>query len=228
MKKNKWLIAGIVGVQLLLFSCASIRINENSVYTDSNFVFGPDKTALLIGNNNVMVNEFTKTFKKRFKEKNDFVIQYDSLCALKLKEEQLFGDVKLGTSLDFLSADAMLFTPEQQKKVDSLFTNTKADYLIKISDQEVSNSIQGNVAMPMYTGGMNGGMTMGMGGQSESCVVKSHFQIYDIKTRKKVLDYVSLGSAGVVFLAFDKALVDAMNSSIKNTATYLKTGKIKF
>ncbi len=82
--------------------------------------------------------------------------------------------------------------------------------------------------MPMYTGGMNGGMTMGMGGQSESCVVKSHFQMYDIKTRKKVLDFVSLGSAGVVFLAFDKALVDAMNSSIKNTATYLKTGKIKF
>ncbi len=134
MKINKWLIAGIVGVQLLLSSCASVRISENSVYIDSNFIYGLNKTALLVGNDNVMVNEFTKTFKKRFKEKNDFVMQYDSLCALKFKEEQLFGEIKLDTSLDFISADSMLITQEQQKKVDSLFTNTKADYLIKISD----------------------------------------------------------------------------------------------
>lgn len=228
LKTTNRLLAVLVGAQLLLISCAAIRINENSVYKESGFVFGSNKTAFLVGNNNVMVNEFTKTFKKRFKEKNDFVIAYDSLFALKLKEEQLYGEIKFDTSLDFLSNDSMTFTKEQQTKVDSLFINTTADYLINIKDQEVTNRIQGNVGMPMYSGGMNGGMTMGMGGQSESCVVKSHFQIYDVKTRKKVLDFVSIGSAGVVFLAFDKALVDAMNSSVKNAATYLKTGKIKF
>jgi hypothetical protein len=228
MKINKWLLAGIVGIQLLISSCTSVRISENSIYNDSEFTFGPNKTALLVGNNNVLVSEFNNTFKKRFKEKNDFVIQYDSLCALKLKEELLFGSIKLSTSLDFLSADSMTFTQEQQKKVDSLFTNTKADYLIKINNQEITNSIQGTSAMPMYNGGMNGGITMGIGTQSESCIIKSHFQIYDIKTRKKVLDYVSLGSAGVLFLAFDAALLNAMNSSIKNTTTYLKTGKIKY
>ena len=150
------------------------------------------------------------------------------MCALKLKEQNIFGEIKIDTSLDFLTNDSMTLTQEQQKKVDSLFANTPADYLIKINDQEVTNSIQGNAAMPMYNGGMNGGMTMGVGGQSESCVIKSHFQIYDIRTRKKVLDYISIGRAGVVFLAFDSALVDAMNSSVNNTTTYLKTGKIKF
>lgn len=227
MKISKWLIVGIVGVQLFC-SCEAVRISENSNYKNSEFVFGPNKTALLVGNDNVLVSEFTKTFKKRFKEKNDFVKQYDSLCTLKLKEEKIFGEIKVDTSLDFLTNDSMTFTQEQQKKVDSLFTNTTADYLIKIYDQEITNSIQGNAAMPMYNGGMNGGMTMGAGTQSESCIIKSHFQIYDIKTRKKVLDFVSKGSAGVVFLAFDSALVGAMNSSVNNTATYLKTGKIKF
>lgn len=69
MKINKWLIAGIVGVQLLLSSCASVRISENSVYIDSNFIYGLNKTALLVGNDNVMVNEFTKTFKKDLKKR---------------------------------------------------------------------------------------------------------------------------------------------------------------
>lgn len=228
MKKYKWLIASLIGVQLLLSSCASVRINENSNYNNSEFVFGPGKTAVLVGNDNVLVSEFTKTFKKRFKDKNDFVRQYDSLFAIKMKENKIFGEIKFDRSLDFLSNDSMIYTKEQHKKVDSLFTKTTADYFIKIDNHEVTNRIQGNASMPMYNGGMNGGMTMGMGGQSESCIVNTHFQIYDIRTRKKVLDFVSKGSASVIFLAFDKALVDAMNSSINNSAMYLLTGKVKF
>jgi hypothetical protein len=73
-----------------------------------------------------------------------------------------------------------------------------------------------------------GGMGMTGGGQSESCVVNTHFQIYDIKTRKKVLDFVSKGSAAVGLFAFDKALVNAIDNSIKNSAIYLKTGNTKF
>lgn len=226
MKISKWLIATIVGAQLLLYSCTSVRISENSNYKESEFVFGPNKTAILVGIDNVMINEFTKTFQKRFKEKSDFVKQYDSLCALKFKEENVFGDIKYDGSLEFLKNDSMTFTPEQQKKIDSLFTNTTADYLIKISDQEITNSIQGSPGMVMPMAG--GGMGMSGGTQSESCVINSHFQIYDVKSRKKVLDFVSKGSAGVLFLAFDKALRDAMINSVTNTGIYLKTGKIKF
>jgi hypothetical protein len=229
MKTSKWLIVGIVVTQLLLYSCSTVRISENSNYKDSEFVFGSKKTAILVCSDNIMINEFAKTFKKRFKEKSDFVKQYDSLCALKFKEEKIFGEIKYDESLEFLKNDSMVFTREQQKKVDSLFLNTTADYLIKIGEQEVTNSLQGNPGMPMYTGGMsNGGMTMSVGTQSESCVIKSHFQIYDIKTRKKVLDFVSKGSAGVLFFAFEQALIDAMNNSVKNSAIYLKTGKLKF
>jgi hypothetical protein len=78
--------------------------------------------------------------------------------------------------------------------------------------------------MPMTVGGM--GMTGG--GQSESCVINSHFQIYDIKTRKKVLDFVSKGSSSVVFFAFEQAFITAMKNSIKNSMIYMKTGNIKF
>lgn len=225
MKVNKWLIAGIVGIQLLC-SCEVVRISENSNYKDSEFVSGPNKTAMLIGNNNISINEFSKTFNKKYKQKSDFVRQYDSLCAITLKKENIFGEINQVKSFEFVSNDPLTFTLEQQKKVDSLFTNTKTDYLIRITNHEITNSIQGNPGMMMPMAG--GGMGMTGGGQSESCVVNSHFQIYDIKTRKKVLDFVSKGSAGVGLFAFEQALSNAIGSSIKNSAIYLKTGNIKF
>lgn len=224
MKVSKWLIAGIASAQLLI-SCEVVRISENSNYKDSKFVFGFNKTAVLFGDDNVLINEFSKTFNKKYKQKKDFVKQYDSLCAITLKQENIFGDIKYDKSFEFISNDPLIVTQEQQKKVDSLFTNTNADYLIRIYDHEITNSIQGNPGIPMA---MSGGMGMTAGTQSESCIVKSHFQIYDVKSRKKVLDFISKGNGSVMFFAFEKALVDAINSSIKNSAIYLKTGKLKF
>lgn len=224
MKINKWLIAGIVGLQLVC-SCEAIRINEISNYKNSEFVFGPNKTALLVGDDDILISEFTKTFHKKYKQKHDFVKQYDSLCAITLKRENIFGEIKYDKSFELVSNDPLTFTKEQQKKVDSLFTNTTADYLIRITGHEITNSIQGSPGMGMPMAG--GGMAMS-GGQSESCIINSHFQIYDIKTRKKVLDFVSKGSGGVLFFAFEQAFMDAMNSSVKNSAVYLKTGKLKF
>jgi hypothetical protein len=225
MKVNKWLIAGIVGIQLSLCSCEAVRISETSNYHDSKFVLGSNKTAVLVGSNNVLLSEFTKTFNKKYSQKEDFVKQYADLCILKLKEEKIFGEINYDKSLEFVSNDAMTFTQDQQKKVDSLFTNSKADYLVRIYDHEITNSIQGSSAMSMVVPG--GGMSMS-GGQSESCIINSHFQIYDIKSRKKVLDFVSKGNGTVLFFAFEQAFMDAMNSSIKNSTIYLKTGKLKF
>lgn len=224
MKVSKWLIASIFGAQLLC-SCEAVRISENSNYQDSKFVFGTDKTAVLVGNDDVLINEFSKTFNKKYKKKHDFVNQYDSLCSVKLKEEKIFGNIKFDKSFEFVSNDPMTFTQEQQKKIDSLFTNATADYLIRIYNHEVTNSIQGGVGAPIPMAGGGMGMTST---QSESCIINSHFQIYDMKTRKKVLDFVSKGSGSVIFFAFEQAFTDAMNSSIKNSAIYLKTGKLKF
>jgi hypothetical protein len=115
MKINKWLIAGIVGVQLVC-SCEAVRISENSNYKDSEFVFGPNKTAVLVGNDNILLSEFTKTFSKKYKQKHDFVKQYDSLCAVILKQENIFGEIKHDKSFEFVSNDPLTFTQEQQKK----------------------------------------------------------------------------------------------------------------
>ncbi|NDP28873.1 MAG: hypothetical protein GZ087_15850 [Flavobacterium sp.] len=142
MKLSICLIAGMAGV-LLLCSCGATRISENSNYKDSEFVFGPSKTAVLVGNDQVLVNEFTKTFNKKYKQKHDFVTQYDSLCSTKLKEEKIFGQIQFDKSFEFVSNDPMTFNPEQQKKVDSLFTYATADYLIRISNHEVTNKMQG-------------------------------------------------------------------------------------
>lgn len=225
MKLSKWLIAGIVGIQLLC-SCEAVRISENSNYKNSEFVFGPNKTAVIIGNDDILISEFSKTFNKKYKQKHDYVKQYDSLCAIIFKQENIFGEIKHIKSFEILLNDPITFTLEQQKKVDSLFSNTTANYLIKITSHEITNSIQGSPVMAMPMAG--GGMGMSSGTQSESCIINSHFQIYDIKTRKKMLDFVSKGSGSVLFFAFEQAFIDAMNSSVKNSAIYLKTGKLKF
>ena len=225
MKINYLLIAVVISVQLLS-SCTATRISEVKPYNSSEFLFGTNKTALLVSNDEVMVNEFTKTFSKKYKQKEDFIQQFDSLFAIKLKNENIFGDIKYDKSLELVSNDTFAVNKEQQKKIDSLFANTTADYLIRITNYEITNSIQGNPGMMMPMAG--GGMGMSGGGQSESCVVNSHFQIYDIKTRKKVLDFVSKGIASVGLFAFEQALANAISNSIKNSAIYLKTGNIKF
>lgn len=225
MKINYLLIAVVISVQLLS-SCTATRISEVKPYNSSEFLFGTNKTALLVSNDEVMVNEFTKTFSKKYKQKEDFIQQFDSLFAIKLKNENIFGDIKYDKSLELVSNDTFAVNKEQQKKIDSLFANTTADYLIRITNYEITNSIQGNPGMMMPMVG--GGMGMSGGGQSESCVVNSHFQIYDIKTRKKVLDFVSKGIASVGLFAFEQALANAISNSIKNSAIYLKTGNIKF
>ncbi len=225
MKINNLLIVAVISVQLLS-SCTATRITEVKTYNSSEFLFGTNKIALLVSSDEVMVNEFTKTFSKKYKQKEDFIQQFDSLFAIRLKNENIFGEVKYDKSLELVSNDTFTVNQEQQKKVDSLFTNTTADYLIRITDYEITNSIQGNPGMMMPMAG--GGMGMTGGGQSESCIVNSHFQIYDIKTRKKVLDFVSKGSTSVGLFAFEQALINAIGNSIKNSTIYLKTGNIKF
>jgi hypothetical protein len=226
MKINNLLIVVIIGV-LLLSSCTATRITEAKPYDSSEFLFGTNKTALLVSSDEVMLDEFTKTFNKRYKQKEDFIQQFDSLFAIRLKNENIFGAITIDKSLELVSNDTFTFSKEQQKKIDSFFTNATADYLIRITSYEITNSIQSNPGMMMPMAG-GGGMGMTGGGQSESCVVNTHFQIYDIKTRKKVLDFVSKGSAAVGLFAFDKALVNAIDNSIKNSAIYLKTGNTKF
>lgn len=225
MKINNLLIAGVVSIQLLA-SCTAIRISEIKPYNSSEFLFGTNKTALLVSSDEVLVNEFSKTFNKKYKQKEDFIQQFDSLFAVTLKNDNVFGAIKYDKSLELLSNDTFSVNQEQQKKVDSLFTNSTYDYLIRIMRHEITNSIKGNPGVMMPIAG--GGMGMMGGGQSESCIVNSHFQIYDIKTRKKVLDFVSKGSAGVGLFAFEQALNNAIGNSIKNSAIYLKTGNIKF
>lgn len=225
MKINNFLIFAVISVQLFS-SCTATRISEVKPYNSSEFHFGTNKTALLVSSDEVIVNEFTKTFSKKYKQKEDFVQQFDSLLVIKLKNENIFGNIKFDRSLELLSNDALVVNQNQQKKVDSLVANTTADYLIKITRHEITNSIQGNPGMMLPIAG--GGMGMTGGGQSESCVVNSHFQVYDIKTRKKVLDFVSKGIAGVGLFAFEQALTNAISNSIKNSAIYLKTGNIKF
>lgn len=231
MKFNKSLVFTLLFVLLFLWSCTVVRINENLNYATSGFNFGTDKTAILITSDNIVVNEFSKTFNKRFKENSDFVHYHDSLLSVNFKKLFVFGEINTDQSVKFASDNLLILNKVQQNKVDSLFTSTRANYIIRVSDIEVTNSIQGTgpVFMGIPGGGMGagGGMFVG-GGQSESCIVNTKYQVYDVKSRKKVLDFVSQGSSGVLFLAFDKALRGAIDSSINNAATYLSSGKLKF
>ena len=225
MKFSKSLVLALFCALLFLWSCTVVRINENLNYASSGFSFGSNKTAIVVSSENIAVNEFSKTFQKRFKENSDFVQYHDSLISVKFKSRFVFGTITNDQPLSFVSDNLVILNKEQQNSIDSLFATTTADYLVRISEFEIANSIKGGA--PIFMGSPGSGMTIG-GGQSESCIVKAHYQVYEVKSRKKILDFVSKGSGGVLFFAFDKALRDAIANSVNNAATYLATGKSKF
>lgn len=221
MKIIKFSIIGILGIQFLMFSCTSVYVSEIYKSQDLKSNLDNSKTALIVGNDAVSLNDFIKTFNKKYNQKRNFVNDYLKIYAGNLRASKIFGQVSIDTTshLDFINSISS--TQEQLKTVDSLFTNTSAYYLIVISDFDISNRYE----TIMMGGGPNMPMTTS---SKEFCIMKSRFQVYEIKTRQKVLEFVSTGESSVFLFAFESALIGAMNNSIDHSVTYLKTGQTKF
>jgi hypothetical protein len=179
------------------------------------------RNVLVVGNSDVALREFIKTFNKNYTQKRIFVDEYISAISEKLKSDRIFMNVGLDKSVRWDLMRSNSFSKELSLAVDSLVTGSNSDYLLCINDFDVDNRIQ--------TMMMGGGPGMPMTSSSnEFCVVTSRFQLIDTKTKRIVLEFESAGEGSVIFFAFEAALREATRKSIEHAIEYMKSGKIKF
>lgn len=220
MNLSKLLIGSLI-IGQLLSSCTTLYISEISRTPNFTFNLNDSKSVLVVGNNDVSLNEFIKTFNKKYKDKREFVDDYKQSFSEKLRNGSIFTRVGMDKSSQWDSTKLFTFSQDQSKIVDSLILNSHVDYLLNISNLDISSRYQtvtsgGGLDVPMTT------IT------TEICVVKSRIQIMDIKTRQIVLEFVSTGEGSVFLFAYVSALDGAISRSIDYAIEYLKTGKTKF
>jgi hypothetical protein len=219
MKTNKLTIAVILMSQLLISSCARTFITEISKDKDLKL---NQSDVLVVGNNNLSLVEFIKTFNKNYPGKRMFINEYISSVSGKLKSNKMFMNVGVDTSSHWdLLRPSYSFSAESIKVIDSLIINSHSDYLLKIHDFKISNRIQ----TMMMAGGPGMPMTHS---STEFCIVKARFELVDVTTKKVAMEFESVGEAGVMFFAFEAALREANRRSIEHAIEYMKSGKVKF
>ena len=219
MKSIKLIFIVIMGLHILS-SCSRIYINEIS----KSYGFDKEnkKSVLIVGINGLSLNEFVKTYHKKYKEDQEFIMEYSDLFTNKLLNENLFASVRYDKSPRWNLIKSFVVSPQQSKIIDSLFNSCNSDYLISLSDFDISNRVSNSSYMS------GGGSGMMMSSSNEYCVIKARVQIFDTKNRQKLSEFITTGEGSVFFFAFEAALTEAINNSVYHGVQYLKTGKTKF
>ena len=221
MKKHNLIIVGCISFFILLNSCTNIYINEISRTPGFSIEMSKSKKFVAVASNELLLNEFFKTFNKKYSNNRAFINDYLQQFELKVKSENVITSLVADQSekWDIIrSYNAALDNP---KAIDDLFNDCNADYIIYLSKFEISNRVD----MRTTTTGPN---TAPMTSSIEYCIVKVRYQIIDKTNRKRVLEFESKGEAGVMLFAFEKALNDAIKRSIEYAAAFLKSGKKEF
>jgi hypothetical protein len=181
-----------------------------------------NKKTILVGCNEVIVSEFTKTFGKKYGSNRNFVNDYLSQLSAKLNSEQVLNNVTVDTSEEWDKIRSYNAALDNPKTIDDLFKNCTADYIFYISRLELANRIE------TRTQSAGGQMNQQVTTTVEYCIVKARFQIINKNNRNRVFEFESTGEASVLIFAFEKALRDAIGKSIDHTVEFLKTGKKEF
>lgn len=208
---------------IALTSCSKIYINELSKTNALNL---NNSKVLVVASDELALNEFVKTFNKRYNQRRDYINEYINLFKNRLSADNICSEIKIDKSSKWALLKSFAGSKEDFNTIDSLFNNCNSDFIVLISNFEISNSKQFN----NYGGGYNAsGGNMPMASSStEYCVVKAQFQIMDKKTRKSILEFKSTGEGSVFLFAFEEALKTAIDNSIEHAILYLKTGQIKY
>lgn len=221
MKSSGWFSVVIVLVMLFLCSCTTIFINEISREQDFSFNTLNLKTAIVIGTEDVVLNDFVKTFYKKYSDYHKFTADYVGQFTGSLKNANILARVESDTSFRWGSEIYYSYFAKDKITSDSVLIRSGANYLIRISGLEVSNRIQTS----MIPGESN---TPPIYKTSEHCIVKARFQVFDLKTQLNVMEFISYGEGTVVLLTYQEAFNEAIKNSIAHAVEYLKSGKKEF
>lgn len=206
---------------LFLSSCATVYVQEYSKAPGFNINGQRDKSSTVTGFEPVIIKEFVKTFAKRYPQAQHFSTEYAVKVKDRLARDKIFAAVVYDSSVEWKSTRQGSFAKSDLNAIDSLFNSCQSDYIITISDFEVSNRI-----VTSYSGG--GPNNMGSQTSTEYCLIDARYTLYDVKTRKKLLEFTSRGEKSVFLFGFENALIKAIDNSIEHAMLYIKTSKKEF
>ena len=155
----------------------------------------------------VALDESSDVFYKKYDFKEEFAHDYLYRFANKLVDRHIFSEEALDKSYKWELAPSAA----QFDSLEATYGHMNFDYLLFISDFEVSSNNQ--TPLPDHTSG------------NTAYTVKAHMVLYDLKSRKKLLDFTSSGSdfaGAIVVYAPQAALASAINKSIERSIKYLE------
>jgi hypothetical protein len=207
MKRKIRLFVTVSICLLLLTSCEVTKHYVTQIIKKEDINTSKSKTVVVSGSDNVVINNFANTFEKNYKSKNDFVKMYIDEFSSQLKNNAIFFRV----------------TNEAIRDFDSLKASTNADYVIDLPYFEVTNRVVTTHSAPMPNNNFGG-----MASSTEYCVVNVKVVVYDIKNKKRIIEFLSTGEDSVFLFSFTKSLQKAKLKSITHIINYLKEGKTEY
>jgi len=225
MKKLLLLLLLVIVSTQLFTSCIATRsyISETSVL--QKIEKPKEKHVIISVEDDIRVNNFTKTFKKNYTKKSDFASTFTLDFLNIANKKRTFASVTTNEVNKWKVLDESKLE-ENQQKIDSLFNKVKGDYLINFSDFEITNRIETFHHAPAM--GPNGTFAGGRQTTTEYCIVNAKVAVYDLITRKKIIEFVSVGEKSVFLFNFKDTLNKAKMRAIEHAIDYINSGKTTY
>ncbi|SEC84786.1 hypothetical protein SAMN04489761_3760 [Tenacibaculum sp. MAR_2009_124] len=204
-RKINEILVLIIG-SLFLISCGPTKHYVSHILNKEDINRLKSKKTIIKASDNVDLDEFVTTFNKMFTSKADFSEKFKKTFRSKLKNSVLFSNVEVGEINTF----------------DLLREKSRSDYLIYLSNFEVTNRIE--MRNSPATVGPNNFGTMHTT-SVEYCVINVKVNIYDLKTKRKVHEFTAIGESSVFLFNFKNTLNKAKERAITHIINYLNSGK---
>lgn len=204
--RNTLLKLSVFCVGILIFtSCITTKHYVGQIIKKEDLDNPTKKSVVVTVSDNVVVRDFKKTFEKNYKDNDGFVSSYLGEVTYELHKSNLFLNVdKRGVN-----------------NFEVLKEETSADYIIDFPFFEINNRVEVTHTASSNPNNFGGTQT----NSTEYCVINVKVVVYDVKKKKRIIEFLSTGESSVFLFDFKNTFNQAKKRSMHHIINYLKTGK---
>ncbi len=196
---------------LLFTSCGKSIFVSKTTQLD-NFQIGTVKDATITTSNDFVRNGFDKTFPKVFTSNQNLIDTFINSIHTGLKKLNRLDNVILDNSKDWEGFGNRMNT----SSFDSSFDKCKTKYLINLSKINI-NEVSENDLVRDHKGNTTQ--------QSKSyAVMTAQVQIYEVTSKKLLLEFTSTGRSQITLFQYSKALKGAYQKCVDRIIKYFEFG----
>jgi hypothetical protein len=222
MKKNVFVLLSMLC--FALNSCLTPQYVTN-VSVKGGLEKAIEKSVLVIGLDNLHIHNYQKTFDKNYESEEVFVDNFTNTLLKQIENTPLFKRVSVDNSSQWNHISSVI-SKGSYLKIDNLFSKSKVDYVICLGDIEIRERIKETQSSHNHIGDDDHIRGSTSTSRTEYVVVKTNVVVYEVKTRKLVLEFDVFGEKSVTFFNYSFCLEEAKNNAAMHAINYLKTGEM--